>query len=385
MRVLHINTNIGGGAGAAAIRIHKALYESGVDSHILFLKGKPPKNLHNAHTLKEFMPSAFVYFLDKLNRLLNYRFQIGKQKCFFNSPRSLFRLHKLEFVKSFDIIQLHWVVKFVDIPSFFKKLNVPVVWTMHDMNPFSGGLHYLTDFSEKEYHNLEQKFRKIKSKAYSHAKIGVVSPSLWLLNEAKKSGTFSENSIFVNIKNPINLFKYSPGENSDTYTESLVLFVAEKSGDKRKGIEYLYKAVTLLEQDKMQFVVMGNPDINCPDYVKQIGFIKSKSQMVHWYRKAKVFVIPSIEDNLPNTVVESLSCGTPVVGFDVGGIKEMITDKKNGCLVPAKDHKQLADGIKYVLENYSELSKSAREFAEQNFSYSSISAQYKELYKQLLQ
>ncbi|MCZ2129533.1 MAG: glycosyltransferase [Bacteroidia bacterium] len=382
MKVLHINTNMGGGAGAAAIRIHKALYESGVDSHILFLKGKPPKHLPNAHTLQDFMPSLFVSFLDKLNRILNYRFQLGRQKCFFNSPRSLFRLHKLKFVQGFDIIQLHWVVKFVDIPSFFNKINKPVVWTMHDMNPFSGGLHYTTDFPEQDYQKLENKFRQIKAKSYLHTKIALVSPSVWLMDEAKKSGTFPGDTLFVNIKNPINLYKYTPSENIEP--EPNVLFVAEKSSDKRKGVGYLYSAISLLGKDTFHYVVIGNPDKNCPSFVQQLGFVRSKTEMIHRYRTASVFVITSVEDNLPNTVVEAMACGVPVVGFDTGGIKDMIMHKKNGYLVPVKDFKELAEGIRYVLENRVTLSQSAREFAEQNFSYALIAQQYKDVYKLMI-
>jgi len=386
MRVLHINTNIHGGAAAAAIRIHKAQIEAGFDSHILFLKGKPPTDIPNAHVLSEFIFSPFVYLLDKLNRALNYRFQIGRPECFFNSPRSLFRLHSLDFVKGFDVINLHWIVKFIDIPSFFTKLKKPIVWTMHDMCPFTGGYHYRTEYPEKEYAKLSERFWNIKRKAFSKADITMVGPSLWLCDEAKKSGIFSDKTKYVNIKYAIDLELFSPVKELSN-VKSMVLFVAEKSGDKRKGIDYLYKALDKIDHGIADFVVLGKGGVDCPDYIQSAGYITSQEIMADWYRKASLFVIPSLEDNLPNTVIEAMACGIPVVGFDAGGIKHMIIHKENGFLVPTKDVEKLAEGILYVLNHHNkeQLSKTARAFAEKHFNNETITNQYKQLYESLLQ
>lgn len=383
LRVLHITTNSGGGAGIAALRIHQALLKNGVDSHLLFLKGSTPQNIPNVHSIKEFKNPWLVFLIDKLNRILNYRFGIGKPDCFFNSPFSLFRLHKLPFIQDFDLINLHWVVKFIDITSFFSKINKPIVWTMHDMNPFSGGLHYKTDYEEKAYKQLEEKFVQIKKTAYSHARIGIISPSVWLLEESKKAAIFPAQTHFTAIKNPIDIEKYAPSGEAD-YEKKIVLFIAEKSGDKRKGLTYLYKAVEELKEKQLEWVVLGNPDEHCPKQIKQMGFVSSSEALVQWYKKAGVFVIPSIEDNLPNTVVESLACGTPVVGFDTGGIKDMIKHKENGYLVPLKDTKQLAEGIEYALQHQQELSKNARLFAVKNFASDTVASQYKLFYEKML-
>lgn len=387
MRVLHINTNIHGGAAAAAIRIHKAQLEAGIDSHILFLKGKPSVDIPNAHVLSEFVFPVVVYLFDKLNRALNYRFQIGRPECFFNSPRSLFRLHSLDFVKGFDVINLHWIVKFIDIPTFFTKLDKPIVWTMHDMCPFTGGYHYRTDYPEKEYAKLSERFWNIKKKAFGKADITMVGPSLWLCDEAKNSGIFSDSTKYVNIKYAIDLELFAPiKEGSAISKKPMVLFVAEKSEDKRKGIDYLYAALDKIDHDVADFVVLGKGGADCPDYIKSAGYITSQEVMADWYRKASLFVIPSLEDNLPNTVIEAMACGIPVVGFDAGGIKDMIIHKENGFLVPTKDVEKLTQGIFYVLkhQNKEELSKAARAFAQRNFNNETVTIQYKQLYESLL-
>ena len=385
MRILHINTNTSGGAAQAAIRIHQSLVANGIDSHILFLKGTPNSSIPNAHVLSQYMPKWKTWLLDKLFRIWNYRLQLGKPACFFNSPRSFFRLHKLPFVQQFDILHLHWVVKFVDIPTFFKGVNKPICWTMHDMNPFSGGLHYLTDFPNKAYYKKEQQFINYKKQAYNNAQIGIIGPSVWLTDEAKKSGTFPSQTNYTTIKYPIDLEAFKP-QTKAARSKQTILFVAEHSGDNRKGISYITEAMQYIDSEKYTFLVLGNSNNQWPAHVIQAGFISNASTLANYYAQADVFVIPSIEDNLPNTVIEALASGTTVVGFDSGGIKDMIEHKKNGFLVTAYDAKLLAEGIEYVLTHNSslEMSLNARKFAEETFEPSLIAASYKSFYAKMI-
>lgn len=386
MKILHINTNSKGGAAQAAIRIHLAQLESGIDSHILFLK-ENPEDLRNAYSLQDFMPSYKLFLLDKLNRALNYRYQLGKPKCFFNSPHSLFRLDKLSFLNDFDLINLHWVVKFIDYPTFFKNIKKPFVWTMHDMNPFSGGMHYKTGFSEKHYSLLEDNFRKKKKKSLENSIIAAVGPSVWITEESKQTNVFPEGTHFKTIRNTIDINLFKPDfDLKSEHKKPLILFVAEDSSDKRKGMKYLIEAINYLNPNEADIVVIGKKDPIWPAFIQQIGYVSSQSEMIKWYNKATLFVIPSIEDNLPNTILESLSCGTPVVGFNSGGIKDIIEHKKTGFIAPNRDSQELANGITYVLsENKNNsMSKFARSYAEKTFESSLIANEYKELYSQLL-
>lgn len=385
MRILHLNTNTTGGAAQAAIRIHQSLVAAGIDSHILFLKGNPNPAIPNAHVLSQLMPKWKTWLLDKLFRAWNYRLQLGKPACFFNSPRSFFRLHKLPFVQQFDMVHLHWVVKFVDTPTFFKHINKPICWTMHDMNPFSGGLHYLTDFPDKAYYKREEQFKKLKKQSFKKAQIGIIGPSVWLTNEAQNSGTFPAQTTYTTIKYPIDLHAFKP-QIKTARNKQTILFVAEHSGDNRKGIAYITEAMQYIDPEKYTFLVLGNSTNQWPSHVTQAGFISDSATLATYYAQADVFVIPSIEDNLPNTVIEALASGTPVVGFDSGGIKDMIAHKKNGYLVTAYDAKLLAEGILYVLTHNTSLEMSlyARKFAEDTFEPSLIAASYRAYYAKML-
>jgi glycosyltransferase involved in cell wall biosynthesis len=364
LRVLHINTNTQGGAAQSAIRIHRAHLSVGMDSHLLFLKGPLPAGVPNAHLLEDYMSVGKVFLLDKLNRLLNYRHQWGKPPCFFNDPRTLFRLENLDFVQSFDVLHLHWVVKFLHIPSFFHQIRQPVVWTMHDMNPFSGGLHYLIDDPSHAYAGLEESFKTIKRTAYRPcSSLGVVGPSVWLLEEAKRSGTFPEWTTYQSIKYPIDFSVFHPQDwvqrgalpqdipSAGNNRKTTVLFVAEKTGDIRKGFYQMMEAIKLLPDRDFHFKVLGNVHPQWSDKVEQVGFISDPNRMAEEYRNADMFVIPSLEDNLPNTVIESLSCGTPVVGFATGGIVDMVTHGSNGYIATHGNVEDLAEGMRYISRN----------------------------------
>jgi glycosyltransferase involved in cell wall biosynthesis len=398
LRVLHINTNSQGGAAQSAIRIHRAHISSGMESHILFLKGPLPGGVPNAHLLENHMSKGKVFLLDKINRLLNYRHQWGKPPCFFNDPRTLFRLENMDFVQSFDVLHLHWVVKFLHIPGFFNTIRQPVVWTMHDMNPFSGGLHYRIDYPSEAYDGLEQSFKAIKKNAYRQcSSLGIIGPSQWLLEEAKRSGTFPEWTTYQSIKYPIDFSVFHPQEwvkrgeiQQDLHTtankrKTTVLFVAEKTGDIRKGFHQMMEAIKELPDSDFHFKVLGNLHHQWSEKVEQAGFINDPNRMAEEYRNADMFVIPSLEDNLPNTVIESLSCGTPVVGFATGGIVDMVTHEYNGYIATHGDVQDLAEGMRYISRNNQDghMRINAYRSALEQFNPEIVGQSYLNFYRQL--
>ena len=163
--------------------------------------------------------------------------------------------------------------------------------------------------------------------------------------------------------------------------------------DERKGFAYLIEGLQCLAKEDLnqdlELLIVG--DANKTDFedipikIHLLGLIKDKKRIVDAYTAADVFVIPSLEDNLPNTIMESLSCGTPIVGFETGGIPEMIDHKENGYVSEFKNSTDLANGIKWVLqhEEPDTLRLNARKKGRNSYSFKSVAEQYSSLYNSL--
>jgi glycosyltransferase involved in cell wall biosynthesis len=150
------------------------------------------------------------------------------------------------------------------------------------------------------------------------------------------------------------------------------LFVAQSVNDKRKGLKYLDRAVEILRQrgEKAEVLALG----------RDIPYISDPHEMAALYARVACFVTPSLQDNLPNTIMEAMACGTPCVGFNVGGIPEMIDHRVNGYVARYRDAADLAEGISYVLANRKELGEAARKKVAEAYSEESIARKYNEVY-----
>jgi glycosyltransferase involved in cell wall biosynthesis len=169
-----------------------------------------------------------------------------------------------------------------------------------------------------------------------------------------------------------------------------LLFIAmNATTDKRKGYDYLINALRKLHKEEVELLVVGDSkplgNEGIGDTIKFFGHISDPKKIREFYNIADAMVIPTLQDNLPNTVLESLACGTPVIGFDVGGIPDMIVHKKNGYLVQYKSVDDLSKGIEWVLfhKKFNELAEEARKYAVKNFSEEVISQQYKTLFEKV--
>jgi len=273
------------------------------------------------------------------------------KSIFFNRPETIYRVHNHPLVKQADIIHLHSVVKFIDIPSFFKNVNKPIIWTLHDMNPFSGGLHYKSMMFDN-LNTLENKFIATKKKSFSGKNINVVSPSLWLLELSQKSEVFFDFPHFQ-IPYCINQNLFYPLKNKNHKEGFTILFVSEDINDPRKGVKYLFEALKYLDKN-IQINILGkvSTDGNFANQtnINFLGYINSPEELSKIYSEADIYVISSIEDNLPNTVIESQMCGTPVVGFKTSGVANMIENEVNGLLVETISGIELAKGINKALD-----------------------------------
>ena len=415
MRIVHINaSDINGGAARAAYRIHHGVLEKGEES-IFFVKDKQSddKTVVSVSSKKEKVKQNIARVFD----LSVYCCSNVTKKTTWSIGENIFsRVGCINALKP-DIINLHWINgDFINIRDL-RRLNAPIVWTLHDMWPFTGGCHYNSDGCYKyksSCHNCEQLLgdaRKDLSKWVFKRKadlfpdhMTIVTPSNWLGQEARSSRLFSKYNVEV-IHNGIDTNKYFP-RNRDLARELLglpkdkriVLFGAMSStSDKRKGFQYLYPAIRSLYDNhkeyrgKVNIVVFGSSGpkdmVDFGFGVKYTGHLYDDISLNLLYSAADVMVVPSHADNFPNTILEAMACGTPCVGFDVGGIPDFIEHKKDGYIAQPYDINDLANGILYVIENKDReynMSVAARNKVLESFSLKIVAEKYITLYRNVL-
>lgn len=386
MKILHISTFDRGGAATACLRLHHSLQKNGVGSKVLVLKAS--RNNSGIFQFTKRTPR----FRARINRLL-YVFQLrvhpyrsNRQsfqedvKCrlpsgveYFSFPDSEFDITTSQFYKDADIIHLHWVSGFLDYPSFFKKNQKPVIWTLHDMEPFQGGVHYEEKFFgldelgrpkpffiPKELERLIEDNIRIKTGSLEGIKnVTIVAPSRWLMHTSKNSLLFNRFNHY-HIPYGLNTQLFQPRDKN--FSKALLdipsgipclLFVADKIETYRKGFEFLRLALEGFEQGSFILCAIGSNETRFMNTnMRLVGRIEDERLMSVVYSAADAFIIPSIEDNLPNTVLESLLCGTPVIGFRTGGIPDMINDGFNGLLCDNLSVNSLRETIARFLDRH---------------------------------
>jgi glycosyltransferase involved in cell wall biosynthesis len=411
-----------GGAANSTSRLHQQLLKDGLNSKWLVLRKK-----YDIPKTYEFEKSSlrlkFVFFFKKIF----YRFKLSSHPYldfwekkrrtelkqffsgaeFYHIPYSDFDITKSDLYQSSDIIHLHWAAGFLDYPSFFRKNKKPVIWTLHDRGPFSNGLHYLEyslDFDlngspvkrvfTQEAKDLLLKNKMVKETALAsfQNRICIVTPSNWLNQESLKS-IFTSLPHFVvpyGIPSSFSYLEKDLARNhfnlpKDRFT---LLFVADSVDNKRKGYNFLIRALKEINIPNLMIITVGsNFDANSNlkilnfDY-RDFGRIDDEKTLATIYSASDFFVIPSIEDNLPNTVLESLCCGTPVIGFDIGGLKDMIIENFNGYLAKSVSSKSLSELIMKAYDaidsfNRRKISTSATLRFAQEKQYSRIMHIYK--------
>ena len=218
--------------------------------------------------------------------------------------------------------------------------------------------------------NAAHKAWEKKQQLYNKHNITFVACSLWLKRISEKKALADGQKILA-IPNPIDTSIYKPLATPST---NMILFVAQRVDDERKGLKYLDKAVQILKKrgEKVEVLALG----------RDIPYISDEKEMAELYAKSACFVTPSLQDNLPNTIMEAMACGTPCVGFNVGGIPEMIDHEVSGYVARYKDAADLADGIKYVLANRQMLGKAAREKVLATYSEGSVAKRYIKVYSE---
>ena len=410
MNILIVNAHdIQGGAARAAYRLHSALLEKGVASQML-VQDKSSGD-YNIIGPSSKLDMAIKKVRSTLDLLAIKKYTHKTQTLFSPSILPFSGLAKKINKLSPDIVHLHWVNGGMLKIEELAKINAPIVWSLHDMWPFTGGCHY--DEECKRFKNecgsckvlgshiendLSKKLFIRKKNTYSKINnLTVIGLSKWLAECATNSYLFKGCNI-VNLPNPIDTNIYK--NNNKVFSrelwnlpknKKLILFGAVgATSDPRKGFNQLAKSLKKFKYENVELVVFGSGkpkvDVDFDFNVHYLGNLQDDTSLVSLYSAVDVMIVPSIQENLSNAIMESLSCGTPVVAFNIGGNGDLIDHKETGYLATPFDCEDLAEGIVWVLNSNDErqLSINSRKKIKSEFDNVIVAEKYIELYKKIL-
>lgn len=420
MKILHIATTNGGGAGKAAYRLHRGLLELGQESAMLVLKksGEDP-------TVEEFsyQSSVCTSIISRFkNNIIDKEFKKYRPtrpaglEMFSDDRSAILGRWLAKKAVAYDVINLHWVAGLIDYESFFSaisKIRKPIAWTLHDMNPFTGGCHYdngcekyiqqcgkcpqlgSDDLKDLSFRILQRKHKAILR--IPREKLIFVTPSHWLAKKLEKKHLFNQFNISV-IPNGLNTSSFKPQNQQSARIKlgipkdsKVILFVSDSIRNVRKGYRYLMEALEELSHMSNLFLITmgkGRIDDNHTEISqKHFEDIRDENYQSMIYSAADVFVLPSLEDNLPNTILESMACGTPVVAFKIGGVPDIVKPHKTGLLAAAENTGDLADKIQWLLEHPEErktMNYECRQTSNEYYSLATQAGKYLEVYSNLV-
>lgn len=396
-----------GGAAIAAIRLHQGLLAAGVDSDMLVqFKGGDAARVHGPQgkwrrgmallrDTAEVLPLALHRHRNTSVFSLNWLPSgIGKQ-VYGHAP---------------DLVHLHWVNAGMLSPSALRQIGRPLIWTMHDMWPFTGGCHYAGDcerYRQRCGHcpqlgsqrdiDLSRWLMERKRRNWQGLPITPVAPSQWLADHAAHSSLFADRDIRV-IPNGLDLSRWRPVDRQQARQllglpdGPLLLFCAARGlTSPFKGGAGLLEILSDLHARGRRFtlLLMGDsalpPGMHAEFPVHALGKLHDDISKVLAYSAADVTLHTAEQENLPNTIAESLACGTPVIGNAVGGVPEMIDERDNGLLIPAGDHAAFARALAWYLDSadHAGMSRAARRKAMASYDLAKTASSYRGLYEEL--
>ena len=329
----------------------------------------------------------------------------------FSSDRSVYGGELVTSLPPHDLVNLHWVAGFVDYHGFFTQLSrsIPIVWTLHDMNPFTGGCHYddgcgrfdsrcgscpMLQSLEDDDLSRQTWLRKLRALSrIRREQMHVVCPSSWLAREVCQSSLMAAFQVSV-IPNGADTNMFSPHDRTHARESTgipqdkiVVLFVGASRDVPRKGLRLLLHALEQLEnRERYCLVTVGSGCTNLAPAIRTIEFgsITNDATLAALYSAADLLALPSLNDNLPNTGIEALACGTPVVGHGVGGIPEIVRPRQSGAIVDCNDPTAFARAIEQVGLHKEAYSDSCRRIAITEYSVSIQTRRYAGLYADML-
>ena len=410
MKVLHITYTDAGGAGIAAVRIHNALREQGIDSSVLVAeKTSIDDKIHTAETcfLPSYIPPKnkilrkikkmarkrghFLSTEEHYNRLVELIPPVNK--TFFTSPLSSYNLNRHPAVIEADIIHLHWVANFIDYPTFFPAINKPIVWTLHDENLAYGGFHYGREREQyyPYYAEVEDAYCQIKQSSLARCKdIHVVALSRMMKDFytthsflSDRPTTIIHNGIDTDIFRPLdrNIGRqvYHIPENN-----YVIVFCCVNLNDKRKGLAELVEAISKLQRPDITLLCIGGGhfDTDLPVDIRYTGPINNPYLMAMTYSCGNLFALPSYQEAFAQAPLEAIACGLPIVAFPCSGMEELV-NPQNGIVCKDFTTESLVKGLAEVTNKEYDTAILHNDIA-QRFNSAVIAKNYIDLYNSIL-
>lgn len=362
MRIVQINHFSYKAAGNIMMNLHGALTAKGVDSYVVWGRGRKAENDHE------------YYMDDPLGVNIHALYTRVTDRAGFASKRATKLLVKwLEEIKP-DIIHLHcmhgYYINLEILFDFIRENNTKVIWTQHDCWAFTGHCAYFDMVGCEKWingcHNCEQlktyptSFRDAskknwqdKKKMFSGLDIQIVTPCNWLKELVQKS--FLQEYPIEVIYNGIdlNVFKRSKRvfRSGKSFENKFIILGVASEWTERKGLKDFIALDEMIDHDKYQIIIVGlsKEQINkTPKNIFAIERTENVQGLVDIYSSADVFLNPTYEDNFPTTNLESIACGTPVITYRTGGAPECINEGINGYVVELGD----LDTVKQIVDKF---------------------------------
>jgi glycosyltransferase involved in cell wall biosynthesis len=419
MKVVQLNKNdLSGGAARAAYRLHKGLQRLGHES-VMVVESRTSddpsvlafeKPMDSLHLVRRGLRQMWI-----ARDFQRYRQSRPSGYELFSDDRSSYASTLLDQIPGCQVINLHWVPGFVDYWSFFTRVprSTPIVWTLHDLNPLTGGCHYdlgcgryatscgpcpqLGSGDSKDLsHEVWKRKQRVISKLPS-SRLHFVSPSRWLADEVKRSPILGRFPVEV-IPHGLDLEGFAP-RNRGHIRELLgiprdarvLLFGAEAVDNRRKGFTLLIEALARCSGKIPNLLLLSlgknKPEVQTDIPWAHVGSVNNDRFLSMVYSAADLFASCSLQEAYGLTVLEAMACGIPVVGFSVGGVLDMVRNGVNGSTVPANDVGALAEAISGLLNSAgrrAEMGANARRIVVEEYSVELQARRYAELYSSLV-
>lgn len=418
MKIVHVTTeDISGGAARAAHRLHTGLRKMGHDSS-MFVANRRSKDPH---------VTAFDASMDWTSRIRRRirreqvkrdfaRYAASRPAGFeiFSDDRSEFGSDVVKHLPPCDVLNLHWIARYVDYEAFFSAApkRTPVVWRIADMNPITGGCHvdegcgrFLTgcgacpQLGSNQSDDLSSQVWKRKQKTFDGVearRLHLVALNRWMKGNLANHPFLRKFPVTI-IPNGVDTDMFAPRDRRFAreilglpQDATILLFIAVMAEMPYKGFSMLAQALAGLSDVKNLCVVsvgIGKPELGTPIPHVHLGYVTDDRVLVLAYNAADVFVVPSLYDNSPNTVLEAMACGVPVVAFETGGVPDMVQHGVTGLLAPRHDVTTLRASIRELLQETTKrevMGRKSREVALQEYTVPLQTSRYAALYRSML-
>jgi glycosyltransferase involved in cell wall biosynthesis len=408
-----------GGASRSAYRLHRGLRGLGVDARMLARwKHSDDPSVHqlegqylNEEEIAADKATRQRWVRDNRTELTDTLFSLGLLSI---------DVARHPFVRQADVVHLHWVANFLGPTSFasLAELGKPIVWTLHDEWAYTGGCHYTAGcerFSQagasagcaacpqlrEDPLRLVERFFAERRAALRSARLTVVTPSEWLARRAESSVLFRDHDVRVipygldsEVFTPPSLearriFRVRRGIPRDAF---VLAFGVDRLGERRKGYDHLAKALAAAGSalGNVHLLRFGNAagvaPLDLP--TTDLGTVNDDATLALAYGSADAFVLPTLEDNLPNGVLEAMSCATPVIAYSTGGVPDVVTEGVTGWLAPTGDVTGLARQIVRAagdLDGARRMGSAGRHVVLREHTLRAQAERYRQLYAEILE